>query len=230
MDRPLPRLGDLRSACIARLVAVPASPPSRSLKSSSGLLHSHHHRRRRHRELQSGSLSSFTQAGPDHEALPPPPIPMSCVPEHPPGRRPAATGCHSPRPTTTSSSRCVQAMLPIINPTSAALIPPRRRRQRAASNDSASSTWTRRHSSSAQRGTPSWNPFAPDRLAALGYHTFMCLDVPFHVPQRYTFLRELGVGSYGCVVLAHDAVLNVPVAYVFSSFLRSTFPWPEISA
>lgn len=40
------------------------------------------------------------------------------------------------------------------------------------------------------------------------------MGVPFHVHQRYTLVRPLGVGSYGCVALAHDSVLDVTVAYV----------------
>ncbi|WFD28341.1 hypothetical protein MNAN1_003350 [Malassezia nana] len=32
----------------------------------------------------------------------------------------------------------------------------------------------------------------------------MCLHVPFHVKKRYTLVRELGIGAYGCVALAYD--------------------------
>lgn len=46
----------------------------------------------------------------------------------------------------------------------------------------------------------------------MGYHSFDCLGVPFRVHQRYTFVRALGVGSYGCVALAHDSLLDVTVA------------------
>ncbi|CEH11841.1 kinase-like protein [Ceraceosorus bombacis] len=45
-----------------------------------------------------------------------------------------------------------------------------------------------------------------------GYHSFVCLGVPFHVHRRYTFLRELGIGAYGCVALARDSVLDCDVA------------------
>ena len=45
---------------------------------------------------------------------------------------------------------------------------------------------------------------APHNLAARGYHSFRCLGVPFHVKQRYTFVRELGIGAYGCVALCRD--------------------------
>ncbi len=53
---------------------------------------------------------------------------------------------------------------------------------------------------------------APHNLAERGYHSFRCLGVPFHVKQRYTFVRELGIGAYGCVALCRDEVLDVNVA------------------
>lgn len=40
----------------------------------------------------------------------------------------------------------------------------------------------------------------------------MCLDVPFHVKKRYTLVRELGVGAYGCVALAFDEQAQRQVA------------------
>lgn len=52
----------------------------------------------------------------------------------------------------------------------------------------------------------------PHNLAARGYHSFRCLGVPFHVKQRYTFVRELGIGAYGCVALCRDEVLDCNVA------------------
>lgn len=56
------------------------------------------------------------------------------------------------------------------------------------------------------------HPMAPHNLAARGYHAFRCLGVPFHVKQRYTFVRELGIGAYGCVALCRDEVLECNVA------------------
>lgn len=56
------------------------------------------------------------------------------------------------------------------------------------------------------------HPLSAHKLAAAGYHAFHCLGVPFHVKKRYTFLRELGIGAYGCVALAHDSVLDCNVA------------------
>ena len=56
------------------------------------------------------------------------------------------------------------------------------------------------------------HPMAPHNLAARGYHSFRCLGVPFHVKQRYTFVRELGIGAYGCVALCRDEVLDCNVA------------------
>lgn len=53
---------------------------------------------------------------------------------------------------------------------------------------------------------------APHNLAERGYHSFRCLGVPFHVKQRYTFVRELGIGAYGCVALCRDEVLDCNVA------------------
>ncbi|KDN36688.1 Pkinase-domain-containing protein, partial [Tilletiaria anomala UBC 951] len=56
------------------------------------------------------------------------------------------------------------------------------------------------------------HPLAPARLAARGYHSFSCLGVPFYVNRRYRFIRELGIGAYGCVALARDLVLDCNVA------------------
>lgn len=57
----------------------------------------------------------------------------------------------------------------------------------------------------ASRYSASSHPLAPHNLAARGYHTFTCLDEPFHVPRQYTLVRELGSGAYGSVALARDA-------------------------
>lgn len=56
------------------------------------------------------------------------------------------------------------------------------------------------------------HPLSAHKLAARGYHSFNCLGVPFHVPKRYTFLRELGIGAYGCVALARDEEADMNVA------------------
>lgn len=56
------------------------------------------------------------------------------------------------------------------------------------------------------------HPLSSHKLAAKGYHSFQCLGVPFHVKRRYTFLRELGIGAYGCVALARDSMLDCNVA------------------
>ena len=56
------------------------------------------------------------------------------------------------------------------------------------------------------------HPLSPHKLAARGYHSFQCLGIPFHVKRRYTFLRELGIGAYGCVALARDDLLDCNVA------------------
>uniref|UniRef100_V5EUX2 Mitogen-activated protein kinase n=2 Tax=Kalmanozyma brasiliensis (strain GHG001) TaxID=1365824 RepID=V5EUX2_KALBG len=80
-------------------------------------------------------------------------------------------------------------------------------------------TRTRRNVSSSTSGshrTPRYtnedHPLAPHNLATRGYHSFRCLGVPFHVKQRYTFVRELGIGAYGCVALCRDEVLECNVA------------------
>ncbi|KAI3486724.1 hypothetical protein L1887_49674 [Cichorium endivia] len=80
-------------------------------------------------------------------------------------------------------------------------------------------TRTRRNMSSsanASHRTPRYtnedHPMAPHNLAERGYHSFRCLGVPFHVKQRYTFVRELGIGAYGCVALCRDEVLDCNVA------------------
>lgn len=69
---------------------------------------------------------------------------------------------------------------------------------------------------SSSRGSPRFtsedHPFNAHKLAEIGYHTFQCLGVPFHVNKRYTFLRELGIGAYGCVALARDNLLDCNVA------------------
>lgn len=62
------------------------------------------------------------------------------------------------------------------------------------------------------RYSPEEHPLAPHNLAKRGYHTFTCLRVPFHVNKRYSFVRELGVGAYGCVALAHDSETDQEVA------------------
>lgn len=69
-----------------------------------------------------------------------------------------------------------------------------------------------RSSASRSRYSSEDHPLAPHKLAARGYHAFTCLGVPFHVQRRYTFLRELGIGAYGCVALARDSVLDCNVA------------------
>ncbi|CAO1637325.1 unnamed protein product [Parajaminaea phylloscopi] len=56
------------------------------------------------------------------------------------------------------------------------------------------------------------HPLSAHKLAARGYHSFSCLGVPFHVPKKYKFLRELGIGAYGCVALARDEELDTNVA------------------
>ncbi|SNX88066.1 related to MAP kinase [Melanopsichium pennsylvanicum] len=80
-------------------------------------------------------------------------------------------------------------------------------------------TRTRRNMSSSASGshripryTNQDHPMAAHNLQARGYHSFRCLGVPFHVKQRYTFLRELGIGAYGCVALCRDHVLDCNVA------------------
>ncbi|EPQ31257.1 uncharacterized protein PFL1_01442 [Pseudozyma flocculosa PF-1] len=56
------------------------------------------------------------------------------------------------------------------------------------------------------------HPLSPHNLDRHGYHSFRCLGVPFHVKKRYTFLRELGIGAYGCVALCRDEALDCNVA------------------
>ena len=56
------------------------------------------------------------------------------------------------------------------------------------------------------------HPLSAPNLAKQGYHSFRCLGVPFHVKKRYTFVRELGIGAYGCVALCRDSVLDCNVA------------------
>ena len=58
------------------------------------------------------------------------------------------------------------------------------------------------------------HPLATHNLARRGYHSFTCMRVAFHVPTRYTFVRELGYGAYGCVALVHDSVMDKQIAYV----------------
>lgn len=78
-------------------------------------------------------------------------------------------------------------------------------------------TRTRQHRQSSVPGSAAKqhgddHPLSLVNLAAKGYHTFNCLGVPFYVKKRYTFMRELGIGAYGCVALAHDEVLDCNVA------------------
>ncbi|KAL4399257.1 MAP kinase [Malassezia pachydermatis] len=77
-------------------------------------------------------------------------------------------------------------------------------------------TRSKRHSRSREASLegatpPGWSrytskdyPLSLQNLEQRGYHTFFCLRVPFHVKKRYSFVRELGIGSYGCVALAYD--------------------------
>lgn len=51
---------------------------------------------------------------------------------------------------------------------------------------------------------PKDHPLSSHNLSKKGYHTFMCLNIPLHVKKRYTLIRELGIGAYGCVALAYD--------------------------
>lgn len=62
------------------------------------------------------------------------------------------------------------------------------------------------------RYLPDDHPLASHNLAKRGYHTFHCLRVPFYVKRRYTFVRELGIGAYGCVALAYDNETKQEVA------------------
>ncbi|CAD6884305.1 unnamed protein product [Tilletia laevis] len=62
------------------------------------------------------------------------------------------------------------------------------------------------------RVPPEDHPLSADNLAARGYYTFQCLGVPFHVHRRYRFVRELGIGAYGCVALCRDEILDCNVA------------------
>lgn len=68
----------------------------------------------------------------------------------------------------------------------------------------ASTGWT--------RYSPKDHPLSPQNLLKRGYHTFTCFQMPFRVKKRYTLVRELGVGSYGCVALAYDSETDRHVA------------------
>ncbi len=73
-----------------------------------------------------------------------------------------------------------------------------------------------RNSKAAGAGAPVYtdadHPLGPAKLEARGYHSFNCLGVPFYVNKRYRFVRELGIGAYGCVALAKDTLLDCNVA------------------
>ena len=56
------------------------------------------------------------------------------------------------------------------------------------------------------------HPLHLHNLAKRGYHSFQCYQVPFHVKKRYSLVRELGIGSYGCVALAYDSETSRHVA------------------
>ncbi|KAE8212869.1 hypothetical protein CF327_g3518 [Tilletia walkeri] len=89
---------------------------------------------------------------------------------------------------------------------SAAVFPPA-----AATGRNASRT-RRSRRSEAPQVPPEDHPLSADNLAARGYYTFQCLGVPFHVHRRYHFVRELGIGAYGCVALCRDEILDCNVA------------------
>ena len=62
------------------------------------------------------------------------------------------------------------------------------------------------------RYSPKDHPLSPQNLQKRGYHTFTCFQMPFRVKKRYTLVRELGIGSYGCVALAYDSETDRHVA------------------
>ena len=62
------------------------------------------------------------------------------------------------------------------------------------------------------RYSPKNHPLSPQNLLKRGYHTFTCFQMPFRVKKRYTLVRELGIGSYGCVALAYDSETDRHVA------------------
>lgn len=118
----------------------------------------------------------------------------------------------APLSASASTSSCTSANVP--PPTSNAQIQQVGQRQGMRSR----SRTTRKASTSTATAPnlPRYNsedhPLSAHKLAARGYHSFSCLGVPFHVPKRYTFLRELGIGAYGCVALARDEELDTNVA------------------
>ncbi|WFC99340.1 hypothetical protein MYAM1_002084 [Malassezia yamatoensis] len=59
---------------------------------------------------------------------------------------------------------------------------------------------------------PDNHPLSAPNLTNRGYHSFSCLRVTFYVKKRYSFLRELGIGAYGCVALAYDTETKQEVA------------------
>ncbi|KAG8985921.1 hypothetical protein FRB90_004363, partial [Tulasnella sp. 427] len=72
-------------------------------------------------------------------------------------------------------------------------------------------------SSGASRGRPRTrselsNPLSKANLEKRGYHTFSVLGKDFHVDKRWKFVRELGQGAYGIVVLAQDTISGENVA------------------
>lgn len=72
-------------------------------------------------------------------------------------------------------------------------------------------------SSGASRGRPRTrselsNPLSKANLEKRGYHTFNVLGKDFHVDKRWKFVRELGQGAYGIVVLAQDTISGENVA------------------
>lgn len=87
-----------------------------------------------------------------------------------------------------------------------------RTRQAQTNNGNGGAGPSRPSAASLPRYNSEDHPLSPHKLAAKGYHTFQCLGIPFHVKRRYTFLRELGIGAYGCVALARDHLLDCNVA------------------
>lgn len=72
-------------------------------------------------------------------------------------------------------------------------------------------------SSGASRGRPRTrselsNPLSKANLEKRGYHTFTVMGKDFHVDKRWKFVRELGQGAYGIVVLAQDSISGENVA------------------
>ncbi|ORX40553.1 kinase-like domain-containing protein [Kockovaella imperatae] len=64
----------------------------------------------------------------------------------------------------------------------------------------------------AKRSTEEEHPLSDKALKARGYHTILAQRHLFHIPSRFNYVRPLGSGAYGLVILANEPASDTDVA------------------